>query len=97
MIGWHDTNTASQMKVAGSKIQECYDYFFHDFLCHIERLSVFLNSVNAGSTLLWSFWWLNEKSTSTFKRAIGHQSLRKVMNLKVRSGKFSTRCWQGTK
>ena len=34
------------------------------------------------STLLRSFWWLNERSTSIIKRNIGRQSLRKLMILR---------------
>ena len=33
------------------------------------------------STLLRSFWWLNERSTSSIKRDIGRQSLKKLMIL----------------
>ena len=52
------------------------------FWRHFKLFHVINKHVNVVSTLLRSFWWLNERSTSSIKRDITRQSLRKLMILR---------------
>ena len=51
------------------------------FLRHFKLFHVTIKRVNVFFTLLRSFWWLNERSTSIIKGDIARQSLKKLMIL----------------
>ena len=64
-----------------------FDYFLErlmTFLRHLGRFDVITKCVHVFSTLLRSFWWLNERSTSIIKRDIGRQSSRKIIYFEIK-------------
>ena len=85
---WGDRRRGGERRFASSSLEKDsrnFDYFLDclaTLLRHFKRFDAIMKRVTMFSTLLRSFWWLNERSTSSIKRDIGRQSLRKFMNLR---------------